>query len=499
MMSFFTKYKIQCVLAISILAFVSYFSFFTILRYKTLYASYFDLGIMHQAVFNTYKALEKGDWGRFLELTKPYSTTQIKRMAIHNDILLAILAPFYFMFDGPETLLVIQSVVVGLGAWIVYAIAVHVFEKKRYAAPIALIFALGYLLNPIIGRATIYEFHAVTLSTTFLLCTYFFWVKKKYIPTIVFFILSIISKEQVALTTAFFGLYILWHEYRNSKRRFYRFGVFVFIVSVAWFIVSMVVIIPYFRGENHFAITYYGDFGDSPSSVVIGLIKNPLGIAAKVFNGESLVYIGKLLGSVGFLSLFLPTILAIAVPEFAINVLSNNYHMREAIFHYEAVIQPWLYISSIYGAYQLITILQKRYKVKKAPIYVAAYFLVISLFFAYWFGPLPYARKQDNYPTKYPQQEYREIQKWSTLLHDRRFKVSTTEHFAPFFTSRRYFYNFSDTYQNADYILVQAGEIYNSVEKERLIPPYERLKVDKKYQKIYQKNDFEVYEKKKIL
>jgi uncharacterized membrane protein len=173
--------------------------------------------------------------------------------------------------------------------------------------------------------------------------------------------------------------------------------------------------------------------------------------------------------------------------------------MREAIFHYEAVIQPWLYISSIYGAYQLITMLQKRYHVNKAPIFVAAYFLVISLFFAYWFGPLPYARKQDNYPTKYPQQEYREIQKWSALLHDRRFKVSTTEHFAPFFTSRRYFYNFSDTYQNADYILVQAGEIYNSVEKERLIPAYERLKVDKKYQKIYQKNDFEVYEKKKIL
>ena len=51
--SFFSKYKVSIVLWSMILLYIGYFSFFTILRYKTLYSSYFDLGIMHQTVYNT--------------------------------------------------------------------------------------------------------------------------------------------------------------------------------------------------------------------------------------------------------------------------------------------------------------------------------------------------------------------------------------------------------------------------------------------------------------
>ena len=119
MLAFIRNHKIKIILWMLVLLYIGYFSYFTILRYRTLYSSYFDLGIMHQTVYNTYQSIKKLDISRFLELTNPYGSDQIKRMAIHNDILLAFLAPFYFIYSGPETLLVIQTIILALGAFAV--------------------------------------------------------------------------------------------------------------------------------------------------------------------------------------------------------------------------------------------------------------------------------------------------------------------------------------------------------------------------------------------
>src|SRR3990167_1404353 len=143
------KYKYQILLWIFILAYIVYFSYFTILRYKTLYASYYDLGIMHQTVYNTYSAVKTGDWNRFLELTNPTGTEQIKRMAIHNDLLLALLSPFYFIHSGPETLLIIQSVITALGAIAIFKISNNVLKNDL----LSLIFSVSYLLYFPLQRA----------------------------------------------------------------------------------------------------------------------------------------------------------------------------------------------------------------------------------------------------------------------------------------------------------------------------------------------------------
>ena len=133
MLKFLPSKKHNVLLWVSILVYVVYFSIFTVLRMRnTLYASYYDLGIMHQTVYSTYKALQTGDYGRFLELTNPTGIAQIKRMAIHNDLLLALIAPFYFIHSGPETLLVIQSFILGLGALAVFKISQYILQKLQY-------------------------------------------------------------------------------------------------------------------------------------------------------------------------------------------------------------------------------------------------------------------------------------------------------------------------------------------------------------------------------
>jgi uncharacterized membrane protein len=159
----------EIILGLSITIFVIFFSFLSIKRYQTLNSYYYDLGIMNQVVYNTSQ-------GRFLEMTNQDLKRNISRFAIHFDPILAVFAPFYKIYSGPEILLVGQALILGLGALAVYLLSVKILKKQQ----ISLIFSISYLLYFAVQRAVLFDFHAVTLATTFLLFTFYFLETKKY-------------------------------------------------------------------------------------------------------------------------------------------------------------------------------------------------------------------------------------------------------------------------------------------------------------------------------
>jgi uncharacterized membrane protein len=510
MFNIINKHKITLLLWLFIGAYILYFSFFSILRYQTLYASYYDLGIMNQTVYNSYQAIKQKDFSRFLEMTDTEKPTQIKRMVIHNDILLGLLAPLYFIYTGPETLLVIQTIVLALGALAVFGIVQIILKKlpitNNQLQITSLIFSLAYLLYPPMQRANIFDFHPVVLATSFLLFMFYFWLKKKYFWSIVFFILSLLTKENVGLTTALFGGYVLISNFKfqisnqliNFKTQILKrdiiYSLFIIILSAIWVLTSFLVIIPYFRGGNHFAADYYD---------INNFIKF-------TFHIETFAYLGLLLGPLGLLSLLSPIQLLIAIPEFAINLLSSNWNMRNIVFHYTSVIQPWVFISAIYGLKKIMDFLSlraKRSEAKQSPLimgllrpptYVGVFAMtlfVITILFVYFKSPLPFMREQEIHPYKYQRVLQKDVDYWAERLKDESLKISTTGQIAPIFTSRRYFYLFSDRYLMADYVVLRREEVYNYPEKDVLIPVYEKLIKDKRFEKIYDQNDLEVYRK----
>ena len=509
MWNFLKANKYVLLLWILILAYIAYFSYFSILRYKTLYASYYDLGIMHQTVFNTYKAISTGDYSRFLELTNPLNSEQIKRMAIHNDPLLALLAPFYFIHSGPETLLILQSIFSAIGAFALFNIGKEVFRKNKYVEAIAFVFAVSYLLYNPLQRANTFEFHAVVFATSGLLFMFYFWLVKRYWWSFVFFILSLLAKEQIALVTMMFGLYILILNLRVKKLKpksinkiDLNFGILLIILSLIWFILSVFYIIPLFRGGHHFATERYSELGDSPAKAILNVVTNPLILSRYFFRLETWSYVINLLSPVGLLSLLAPLQLAMAVPEFAINILSQNGRMRYLIYHYTAVITPFVFISALYGMRNLLTLknskpggLFKKLGDAGMTKLLIIYLLFFTLYLAYMKGPLPFAKGKNIHPFKYVAKEWRDTAFWGRTLKDENLKISTTGQLSPYFTSRRYFYTFSDRYKLADYVIVRLNEIYNYPEKNELIPQYEDLIQNQNYRLIYQRENFEVYKK----
>lgn len=480
------KHKYQIILWTFVVVYIIYFSYLSILRYKTLYASYFDLGIMNQTVYNTQAAISKRDPTRILEMTDTDGMDQIKRMAIHSDIILVLLAPFYFIFAGPETLLVIQTIIVALGAVFIFGITTELLTKSKQKQFAGLIFALAYLLYPPVERANLFDFHAVVLATTFLLGMFYFWLRRRYKLSLLFFLLGIFSKEQVAITTMLFGVYSLFSGRKQKGNKIYSLSIVG--ASLVWFVLSVFFLIPTFRGHHHFALERYSDFGDSPIRIIIGILKSPYSIVKHITQIESLRYFFFLFSPLGFLSLLSPPLIFVATPELAINILSNNTNMRNIFFHYTAVITPFIFIAAIYGARKMGS---------RGLFLISLYVLSWSLILSYFKGPLPYSREREIHPFIYPQKEANQVAFWAKTLKDENLRISSTGQLAPFFTARRFFYNFSKFYYRADYVILRTSEVYDYPEKNELIPVYEQLKKDDRYEIIYKNGQLEVYKRVK--
>ena len=494
------KHKFAILLWFMVISYIVYFSIFTILRSQNLYAHYFDLGIMHQTVYNTYEAIKTGDYSRFLEMTNPHGIEQVKRMSIHNDLMLAIIAPLYFIYSGPEMLLVLQSIILGLGAFAIYGIVQELFFKNKWKQFLGLVFAFSYLMYTPMQRANIFEFHAVTFATTFLLFMFYFWLKKNNRMSILFLCLSLLTKEQVGLTTVFFGGYILFLELKNNKFQLNKLKIdylpfFIIGISSIWFFISMFIIVPYFRGSSHFALNYYSDLGESPSKIIVQLVQNPANLSKYIFHIDTLRYFFFLLGPLGFFSFLSPLLLLISLPEFAINLLSNSWNMRNIVFHYTSVIQPFVFISSIYGVKIVLDHLSK-YKKSKSSIIIIFGLFFTTLLFSYFKSPLPYSREADLHPLIRPGEAKQETIIWSERFKNPELRISTTGSLAPYFTSRRYYYHFPSGYDRADYVIIQKKELYNYFDpKVDIMGVYKRLQKDATFQMIYQSKLIEVYKK----
>ena len=82
------------------------------------------------------------------------------RLAMHVEPIYFLLAPIYWLWQQPETILILQTVILALGALPVFWLA-----RDRLGSHLAgVAFAAVYLLFPGLEAANMWEFHAVALA-----------------------------------------------------------------------------------------------------------------------------------------------------------------------------------------------------------------------------------------------------------------------------------------------------------------------------------------------
>ena len=371
-----------------ILLYVVLFAWLSILRHETFQSNAMDLGYTDQVVWNTLH-------GRFMRFSTfenapiDLPLAQFRRtdtlLAYHAELLLAPISLFYLIYDSPVTLLILQTVVIGLGALPAFWLA-----RDHLGSGFAgLVFAAAYLLAPAVEGANLSDFHAVSLTASLLLFAFYFYQARRYGLYFLLIALAMIAKEDVPLLLVMIGLYIF--IYRKER----KVGALTTLMGIGWFLICTQVILPYHNGlpssPFYHRITV---FGPTIAASLLNIAREPVLLVQWLGRPEILTYLGGLLASTGFMSLFSPVLLTLSAPVVAMNVFSTWSWTYSEGAHYSASIIPFLTVSGIGGLGFLARQLSERWRVPRgwAVQGLAALVLVASGYHHYRIGISPLAR-----------------------------------------------------------------------------------------------------------
>lgn len=360
-------------LVLAMVGYAVFFSYLTIVRYAAFEARALDMGNLNQAIWNT----AHGNW---FHLTNQPGT--VNRLSLHVEPILVPISWLYLLYPAPPLLLVLQAVVVALGALPLFALAAHKLKPhpnppqrgegtgrwlgnsapspiwgglgwgtlggwRHWSGPIhewgALAFAIVYLLNPTIQAANWLEFHPITLAPTFLLAAFYDAVTDRPGRFTLFAILAASCKEEMALLVFMLGAY-LW-----LIRRRPRWGLITMTVAMAWALFAVLGIQHFFADGNiHWG--RYAYLGDSPAQMALSLLTRPGVVWAQLVAADAGGYLWALLWPTALLALLAPEVLVLALPSLAINLLADFSPMHEThTLIYAAPIVPFVLAAAVMG------------------------------------------------------------------------------------------------------------------------------------------------------
>ncbi len=469
---FISKNLHLLMLLIFVSLYIFYFTSISFLRYDNFFTGRFDLGNMDQTIWNTVH-------GRIFQFTDPNGTDTISRLAYHADFILILISPLYLIWSNPKVLLLLQSFVLGLGAYFVYQISKDILKNRN----ISLILALSYLLNPSTQFSNLYDFHPVTLATTFLLGTFYFVRRNRYLWFFIFLTLSVLCKEQIWVVSAIFGLYIFF--IKNKK----LLGSAIAFISLGAFYYTVTYLIPGARGSEHFALSYYSELGDTPFTVIKNFIIDPVKTIMLILQGEPILYLYKLFMPVGFIPFASPASLLFAAPDFFINLLSNNSQLRDLYYQYTSAITPFIFISAIYSV-RFLT-----HKFSKISISFFVWYLIFfALVSAYFIGPLPLSKNPSVSVFTEQLKNRNEISKFLANIPEE-YSIAATNNLGSHLSRRQNIYIIPLGMKKADIIVFLLNDKFAQPSLPAQKELAQSLKQDKRYFLLYESGDFIVFKK----
>jgi uncharacterized membrane protein len=352
-----------------ILAYIVFFSAYTLQRHATFNTFAADLSYIDQPMWNTLH-------GHFLERT--LDDRQVSRVAEHLEPIIVPIALVFYLWDDVRAILIIQTVALALGALPVYWIAREALASiKSQWLPLA--FVVAYLMFPALQAANVADFHADPFVVVPLLFAFWYATQRRYRAMWVWAVVAMLVKENLPTLTFMLGLYLFFgsgnrrsrtgeSDIRESGNRGVKFphslilsfpefvltrrgrhGLALMVVSLAWFYVATFLIVA------PLARQVYGTEGPIYlSSRYAGLGDGLAGLLTLWGEPDRLRYLAGLFASVGWLALLAPEYLLLGLPVLVANTLSNFPGQYSGEQHYSVPLAPVFIVAAIYGFQRLV-------------------------------------------------------------------------------------------------------------------------------------------------
>jgi uncharacterized membrane protein len=465
-------------------AFGLYFSAISVLMHSKVITGRFDLGNMDQVVWNTSQ-------GRIFQFTNPYGEEIASRYIHHADVILLLFAPIYWLYASPYVLLVAQALIVAFGGWLVYRLAKKILGHEWLAA----FLALSYLFYPTLQRAVMFDFHGITLGATFSVGMVLAYTEKRWRAFWIYAALLAMCKEELVLMVATFGLFILWRE-----RKEWRKAILATIFGLAYFAMNFLWLMPAARDWQPSKYNFqYETLGSKPSEILKTLSENPKLFLSMVAGNQARHLYAGLLGPVGFLPLASPLWLAVAWPDFAVNLFNDRIEPRLLNYHYQGTITGFVFVATIFGIAAVRKRagpfwernIRNRLKFKFETVIIVL-ILATTAIESYRLSPLPYSQRKDM--RVYWRAPMAPIVRQAVAKIPTEAKVSATNTVGAQLAHRQYLFQFPLGIEKSDYILILMAKA-GTLEWQRNHLAAEALAKDQRFKLIGQKDNFYFYQR----
>ena len=368
------------ILWVFIIIYILVFSAFSLYKYFTYNYIGLDLAIYNQVFYNSAQ-------GHFFGLTiHPHSY-----LGDHFELIIIFLLPFYFILKNPGTLLILQTLFLGLAAYPLFILA-----RRKLSINLSLFLAIFYLTNVFTHNINSYEFHILPFAIPLFFLLFYFYLKEKFGLFLLILSLSLLVREDVSLTIIAFAFLALF------EKKSLKWVIFPLIFGIIWFIFSLKMT-GYFSGYGQYKfIRYYGWLGNDFKSIILAIINHPLTVLKHLFSGQNLAFLAGLFLPFGFLP-FIRTKYLIPTLIIILQILLLGMAGALALeIHYTSLILPFLLISLIFVFEKIFYQTNKNklllFLKREKNIFLIILFS-IGLYSSLYMGPIYfYARDIIDYP-----------------------------------------------------------------------------------------------------
>ncbi len=318
------------VLYFAISIYATALSIVTILKNNTFLTSGFDLGIFNQSF-----------WTTLFEHRFFYSTGDLSFnpngsfFGVHFSPILFLLLPFYAIYPSVEILLVMQSVILALGAFPVYWMA-----RDKLGKNAGLVTSIIYLAYPPLIFMNLNDFHLEAFTSTFFLFTVYYLEQEEWLKYLIFMILALSTIEFapiIGVFVAFYGFRLyLNKKFRNVKTA-RKCLVLTILVSILTFVLA-------FKTKE-----FFNNFTSPLPSPFHHILSNPIQILSVFFAdwGAKMLYIITLLGPLAFLPFLALEPLIMAIPWIGFSFISTYPPYYSIYYYYSGFVVPFIFVALV--------------------------------------------------------------------------------------------------------------------------------------------------------
>lgn len=379
--------SLKNVVIICIIIFFLFFSTLAILKHKSFYSTGLDLGIYDQTVYGYSK-------GKMYDSIMGFHV-----LGDHIELILFLIAPLYLIFKTPITLIIIQSILISIGAFVLYILSKKILKSEIAA----FIMCLVYLVHPAIQYVILFDFHPTVLPLPFIFLAIYSLIQKNYKTLMLSLFFIAICKEYFPLILIPFGIFLFFIDIKKdkeltkfkkissdslfSKERVY--GFVILLIGISWFLINLEVLIPLFHKGEYFYFTANSYFGTTLGEIAKTVLLNPINLFTYIFTLNKLAFLILFSSSIFFMlfALLAPEYIFLGITEIAILLLYEKNSLSEIVYHHQIPFLAIILAATVIGIKRLSKFFKSRKTSKSMVIACSLGILTTSILANVFFGP----------------------------------------------------------------------------------------------------------------